>query len=162
MARVPENSVIDRIITLGEACALIGKSAMTISRLVASGHISPVGHGKYILRDVVSGYLRFLEESARHHGLASHRGAVADARTTMLQLQIEEKRRRLVDVDEAMEMMERGLRGYVAVLTMLPGRIAPDDHDERVRITGIIEGAREELAQAFEACAEELKTGGST
>ena len=92
-----------------------------------------------------------------------------DARARLLELKISEEERPLMDVAEGVEMMERGLQGYVAVLTMLPGRIssgyaarrlqeiAPSDHDERVRITGIVDGAREELAKAFEECADELR-----
>ncbi len=112
-----------------------------------------------------------MKESAEQHGLAAHRGAVADARARLLQLKIAEEERRLVDLGEAMDIVERGLRGYVAVLTMLPLRIsaghaarrlqeiAPSDHDERVRVTVFFDVARGELAAAFEACAKELKTG---
>jgi Helix-turn-helix domain len=157
MARVPDNSLIDGVISLGEVCALLGVHATTVSRLVASGHITPVGRGQYVIRDVVSGHRRFMTESAEQRGLASHRGAVADARAILLQMKIAEEDRRLMDVDEAMDIIERVARGAVAVMTMLPGRIAPQDHDERTRITAIIDRAREELAAAFEAWAAELK-----
>ena len=64
-----------------------------------------------------------------------------------------------MNLDEALEMLERGLRGFLSILTILPGRIAPQDHAERTRITGIVDVAREEMAAVFEARAAELRTG---
>src|ERR1700688_2131516 len=112
---VTERSPIYCEIKLAEAAALIGNSIQTIGVLVRGGYICKPARGKYVPRDVVAGYLRSLEDSAKAQSVATHRCAVADARARLLELKIAKEERSLMDLDEALKMLEVGLRGFLSI-----------------------------------------------
>src|ERR1700680_4035896 len=105
MLMVTDRSPIYCEIKLAEAAALIGKSIQMIGVLVRGGYITPAGRGRYGIHDVVAGDLRSLEASATAQSVATHRGAVADARARLLELKIAKEERSLMNLDEALEML---------------------------------------------------------
>jgi hypothetical protein len=133
----------------------LGMTRQNVARLTAEAVIEQRGDGRY---DQTASRLRYIKHLRAEHRQSARTQADAEhvkAKTDMLQLRLQEKRRDLVPRDEFDAMID-GMAGLVLTkLNGLPARIAGHDLAARRRAEAVVIELRRELSEAASRLADE-------
>jgi hypothetical protein len=158
---VEEAAPIDHLgalITTPEAEALLGVSRVWIMKLSKAGYIAQHSRGRWILSEVVQGYIRFLRDEDRRTSKSSSASRMQDVKTQRLEMQMAADRRELVPREEAQIVLDTAaasMRGPVmAVAAKFTREVA-----ERRRLERLLGDALGTIADTLDKRAQALATG---
>jgi hypothetical protein len=114
-----------------DAAQLIGKSKIWLAKLVKDGFVKPGGkhgqHNVYKPADVAQGYITYLTDEQRRSSKSATLSAVQAARAREIEMRIAREEHKLIDLDEALAVLDEivgGLRadfsGFAASVTRDP------------------------------------------
>lgn len=148
------------MITIDQASRLIMVSDERIRQLVKAGYIPKAARNTYPLVGVVQGYIRSLKDEQKSGSRAERENKVRDVRAEEIAIRIEEKRRKLIPIEDATAVMDHWLAVVVRELIGLPARVTRD-----VPLRGVIEkeldASRNRMASALRTSAATLREGGA-
>jgi hypothetical protein len=106
----------------------LGVTAVYIRKLSRDGWFEKSGRGKFNLRSVLAGMQGFWKDEARRSSKSAASSRVADAKSDLVHLQIEERSRKLVDEAraEALATCDVLIGGIRSDLVSLPARVTSD------------------------------------
>ena len=103
----------DIVITSTDAGMLIGKSRNWVAKLVADGFVKKTG-SLFKPADVTLGYLKFLADDERRHSKTATLSQVQAARAREIELRIAREENKLIDLDEALGVLDEIVGGLKA------------------------------------------------
>lgn len=146
-------------ISIGEAAALLKVSDERVRQLVKMGYIKRVARGRFHLTDVVHGYIDFRNDDDRRSSKSATASRMHDAKAAKIELEIAEKKRELVPVEEAQAAIDIVIGKVNAEFSGLPARFTRDMTLRR-KLEDEIDDSFNTIAAAVSASAEFLRQGG--
>lgn len=146
------------LITTDECAALFLLGPTRVRQLAQQGYLPKVAKGVFPLREAVQGYVKFLRAEDRQSSKTAADSRVKDARASLFELQAAERRRDLIPVEEAKEVMGELVSFLADALAGISLR-ATRDLELRRAIEVEVNGARERIANQMAALARTLRTG---
>ena len=133
------------LLTADMAGRLLMISGERVRQLSKEGWIAKAGHNKFHLVDVVQGYLRFRNDADRRSTKTAADSRVRDARAREIELKNAQREGRLIEVDDAIEVVDKIVG---VMLTGLSGLAARATRDLQVRrdIERAINETKQEIA----------------
>lgn len=154
----PPVDQLGALITTPEAETLLGVSRVWIMKLSKAGYIAQHSRGRWVLSEVVQGYVRFLRDEDRRSSKSSSASRMQDVKTQRLEMQMAAERRDLVPREEAQIVLDTAaaaIRGPVmAVAAKYTRQIA-----DRRRLERLLADALGTAADTIEKRAQALATG---
>jgi hypothetical protein len=113
------------VITSTDAAALIGKSRNWLAKLVAGGFVKKTGQ---LFRpvDVACGYAKFLTDEQRRSSKSATLSAVQAARAREIEMRIAREDHKLIDIDEALAVLDEIVGGLRADFSGLAASVTRD------------------------------------
>jgi hypothetical protein len=153
-------SLSNIVITSTDAAALIGKSRNWLAKLVTDGFIKKAGQNFRPI-DVSTGYIKFLTDDTQRKSKSATLSAVQAARAREIELRIAREENKLVDVEEAIGVLDEIVGGMKADFDGLAASIT---REPALRLT--IEGKVDEIfrrhSNALKQKGNALRSGGTT
>lgn len=147
------------MITIVQAARLLMISDERVRQLVKAGYIPKAARNTYPLVGVVQGYIRSLKDEQKGATKIVAENKVRDARAEVLQMQIAERKRELVPIEDAAATLDKVMATVVAELTGLPARVTRDVPMRRA-IEKELDAARNRMAATLRTSAATLRAGG--
>jgi hypothetical protein len=147
------------MLTAGALGALFGVSRKWIEKLAEDAVIERAGKGRYPLGPAVRGYLAWLKSDQRRGSRTAADGRLRDARAREIELRIAERKRALIETDEALATLDEIIGAIRAEASGLPASLTRD-LDLRDRIEAAIDDMFARAAARFEQKAVALRAGG--
>jgi len=151
-------------ITTENAAKLIMVSSVWLTKLAQQGYVTKLGRDRWNLVNVVQGYIKWLKDEDRRSSKSASASRVQDLKAEALELQMAERRRELIEMEEAKAavaflaaMVRDELSGMPARVTRdrdLRKVLEKDAHDSLDRISRGLEKASRALddgGELFEA-----------
>lgn len=138
------------------AVFLLGETR--VRQLAQQGYLPKITKGVFPLLPAVQGYIKFLRAEDRQSSKTAADSRVKDARASLFELQAAERRRDLIPVEEAKEVMGELVSFLADALAGISLR-ATRDLELRRAIEVEVNGARERIANQMAALARTLRTG---
>jgi hypothetical protein len=118
------------LLNTADAAKLIGKSAVWLAKLVKDGHVKP---GDKLGREtvykpaaVVGGYIGYLTDEQRRSSKSATLSEVQRARATEIRLRIAREQHELIDLDEALSVLDEIVGGLRADFSGLAASVTRD------------------------------------
>jgi hypothetical protein len=152
------------VIGAKDAARLIGKSTVWLAKLVADGFVKPgQKQGRetvYKPSNVVQGYIAFLTDEQRRSSKSATLSAVQAARAREIEMRIAREDYKLIDLEEALAVLDEIVGGMKADFSGLAASVTRDQ-----ALRSIIEEKVDEIykrhADALEQKARALRTSGA-
>ncbi|MBN9033692.1 MAG: hypothetical protein BGO05_05400 [Rhizobiales bacterium 63-7] len=149
------------LISIDAAAALLdGLSAERVRQLIKEGWIPREKRGWVRLDAAVSGYIRYLKDTAKRTTKTASDSRVRDARAAEIEQRMQIKSRDLVPAKEATAAVDHVIAACAEAFAMLPAMITRDVA-ERNRIERHVKRAQGEVAKRLSEAARVLREGGS-
>ena len=139
---------MDQIVPTAIAVAVTGVTSQRFHQISAEGWFKPVSRGKWRLRDVLEGRQDLQTEDNAKRSRVAGESELKKARAREIELRIARQDRKVIDLDEAMTVLEEQAGEFLASLSGLPARITRLPR-ERQRIEAITDEERKRLAISF-------------
>ena len=150
----------DIVITSTDAGMLIGKSRNWVAKLVADGFVKKTG-SLFKPADVALGYLKFLADDERRHSKTATLSQVQAARAREIEMRIAREENKLIDLDEALGVLDEIVGGLKADFDGLAASVTRDP-----ALRSIIEEKVDEIyrrhADGLEKKGSALRTSGAS
>jgi hypothetical protein len=107
------------------------KGSERVRQLAKAGWIAqegPARDRRYRLLDVVQGYIRFRDDEDRRANKSAAHSRITDARTREVELKNAQREGRLIELDEAIDVVEAVIGLLRSQLSGLPARVTRDLH----------------------------------
>ncbi|WP_213257257.1 hypothetical protein [Bradyrhizobium sp. sBnM-33] len=146
-----------QLITSALAARLLMVSPERIRQLSKEGWIERQGRDQFFLVDVVQGYIRLRNDSDRRAQKSAADSRVRDARAREIELRNATRERRLMEIDEAMAIVEDMIGLFRAQTAGLPARVTRDLQFRRTietAVNDILERVADIAAERGRAVAE--------
>ncbi|WP_199763202.1 hypothetical protein, partial [Bradyrhizobium guangdongense] len=124
-----------QLLTSNLAGRLLMVSAERVRQLSKEGWIEKQGKDQFYLVDVVQGYIRFRNDADRRAQKSAADSRVRDARTREIELRNAVREGRLIEIDEAMAIVEQITGLFRAEAAGLPARVTRVTRDLQFRKT---------------------------
>jgi len=126
--RGPDTGAAGRgqLIASALAARLLMVSPERIRQLSKEGWIEKQGRDQFFLVDVVQGYIRFRNDSDRRAQKSAADSRVRDARAREIELRNAVREGRVIEIDEAMAIVEEMIGLFRAETAGLPARVTRD------------------------------------
>jgi hypothetical protein len=121
----------DIVISHTDAAALIGKSRNWIAKLVAGGFVKKTGQ-LFRPSDVAIGYVNFLTDEQRRSSKTATLSEVQSARAAEIRLRIAREDHKLIELDEAITVLDEVIGGLKADFNGLAASVT---RDQSLRLT---------------------------
>ncbi|VIO80100.1 hypothetical protein [Bradyrhizobium ivorense] len=115
-----------QLLTSNLAGRLLMVSAERVRQLSKEGWIEKQGKDQFYLVDVVQGYIRFRNDADRRAQKSAADSRVRDARAREIELRNAVREGRLIEIDEAMAIVEQMTGLFRAETAGLPARVTRD------------------------------------
>ncbi|MBR0920611.1 hypothetical protein ACVIWV_006179 [Bradyrhizobium diazoefficiens] len=115
-----------QLLTSNLAGRLLMVSAERVRQLAREGWIEKQGKDQFYLVDVVQGYIRFRNDADRRAQKSAADSRVRDARAREIELRNAVREGRLIEIDEAMAIVEQITGLFRAETAGLPARVTRD------------------------------------
>ena len=147
-------------ISSSDAAALIGKTRAWIAKLVADGFVKKTGQ---LLRpaDVAQGHIAFLTDTQRRSSKTATLAAVQAARAREIELRIAREENKLIDLDEALGVLDEIVGGMKADFDGLAASVTRDPALRSI-IEEKVDAIYERHADALVQKANSLRTSGAS
>lgn len=150
---------IEALIGLGEVAKLTGYSTVWILKIVKQGYIPKSESGKYRIIDVVQGTIKFLTEAKKLVTKTVAASRVQEARANQIELSTSREAGELMEVNEALLLVDRVVGGLKVELVGLPTSFTRD-RAERFKLNEMLDGILTRCADRLERETGTLKTEG--
>lgn len=117
------------LINTEQAARLLMKSAERVRQLAKEGWITQAGSAqdrRYRLLDVVQGYIRFRDDEDRRTNKSAAHSRITDARSREVELKNAQREGRLIELDEAVAVIEAVIGLLRSLLSGLAARVTRD------------------------------------
>jgi hypothetical protein len=147
------------VISLSDAAKLIGKSARWVNQLVNDGYVKRAARGLYKPADVAKGFAASILDDKEKKSRSGTLATVQSARAREIDLRVARRERKLVDIDEAIDLVDE-------IIGMLKsdfdGAAASITRDQTLRnqIEGKIDEILDRASDRLEQKANALRSGG--
>lgn len=141
-----------------QAARLIMVSAERLRQLTKGGYITQEGRGRYNLVAVVQGYIRFLKDEERRSSRTAAESRVRDARAAEIELRIAEKRRELIEAEEAVAACDKIVGVVRTEIIGLPARVSRDKKIRR-QVEEQVHGSLSRIAGSLREVGDALRAG---
>jgi hypothetical protein len=128
-----------------------------IAQLVDEHVLERLPNGKFNLDDSRVRYIRWLRDPERGTARSKVDSDFVKAKTELIAIRVREKKRELMETDEAIEAMEKLIATVLIAMGGMAARIAGSDVLEKRRIDQIIYETRVKLANQFNEFADQAK-----
>jgi hypothetical protein len=115
----------DIVISSTDASMLIGKSRNWVAKLVADGFVKKTG-SLFKPADVTLGYLKFLADDERRHSKTATLSQVQAARAREIEMRIAREENKLIDLDEALGVLDEIVGGMKSDFDGLAAAVTRD------------------------------------
>ena len=122
------------------AANLVLLSRARLYELVREGWIKQIAPNRYDLREVVQGYIKFLRDEERRGSKAATLSTMQAAKTREIEMRIAREDHRLIELDEALVVLDEIIGGMKADFDGLGASVTQD-----LTFRGIIEGKVDEI-----------------
>jgi hypothetical protein len=146
-------------ISLAEGFGLLGVSQVHFLKLVERGYIERASRGRHATKSVVQGYVRSLKEDKKGATRTAAENRVRDARAREIELRNAEREHQLIDLDEALGLVDEIIGAYRAEISGLPARFTRD-RVLRAKLERETDEAQERVHARFVEAAASLRSGG--
>jgi len=150
----------DTLASTQDMAAVLGVTPRWLSKMVTDGIVPQVSRGRFKLGEVVQAYSVFLKQGAEKNTGSISLDRLRDEKAKEIQLNRLRKDRALIDLDEALGVIDQVTGMFVSSLNGLPAQITGVPR-ERQRLDGIFDTERQRLADRFAEKREALRTGGA-
>lgn len=157
---LPKSSIGDlKLNTMGMA-ALLGMKKTWLFELTKSGVIPKEATGTYDPTAAVHAYVEHLKDQRNKEkpDTPSSLDTVRELKAKELEVKLALKERELIELDEAIGLLEEVTGLFNAYLSGLPAEISRNQ-EERERVDAIIQQGKQRLSDRFEQAADSLATG---
>lgn len=150
-------------ITRETAAKLLMVTPRYITQLVKDGWIQKSENDRYTIAGVVQGYIKCLKDEKRRNSQKTSQSKVSDARSREIELRIAEREKRLMPVQEVLDMVADVIGNLKSEQIGIPARVS---RDRVVRsliedaIAGSHKRAGETLAAHYASCGIDISTSG--
>jgi phage terminase Nu1 subunit (DNA packaging protein) len=117
------------LINTEQAARLLMKSPERVRQLAKDGWITQTGAAsdrRYRLLDVVQGYIRFRDDEERRTNKSAAQSRITDARSREVELKNAQREGRLIELDEALAVIEAVIGLLRSLLSGLAARVTRD------------------------------------
>jgi hypothetical protein len=118
------------LLNTADAAKLIGKSTIWLAKLVSDGFVKPGDkRGRetvYKPADVAQGYIAFLTDEQRRASKTATLSAVQAARAREIEMRIAREEHKLIDLDEALSVLDEIVGGLRADFSGLAASVTRD------------------------------------
>ena len=149
----------DAMLTIAATARLLALSSERVRQLVREGWIARGDNGRIRLSDAVQGYIRFLKDGDRRSSKQAAELAVRMARAQEIQIRTQQRLHRLVDVEEAIAVVE-DITGKLLTEVLSFPAIATRDLTLRRHLDEVVHDMRNRLAAYCELQATSLQATG--
>ena len=146
-------------IALAEGFGLLGVSQVHFLKLVERGYIERPSRGRYVTKSVVQGYIRNLKEDKKGATRSAAENRFRDARAHEIELRNAEREYQLIDLEEALGLVDEMIGAYRAEISGLPARFTRD-RALRARLERETDEAQERVHARFVEAAASLRSSG--
>jgi hypothetical protein len=130
-------------------------SLQRVTQLTNVEHvITKLPNGKYDLDACRVAYVRWLRDPERRTARSKADSEFVKAKTALIELRVLEKKRVLIEFEEAMEVAEKIVATTNVALGGLAARVGGSDMNLRRRIDDVVFEVRTEIADQYQAFAE--------
>jgi hypothetical protein len=148
------------VITSTDAAALIGKSRNWLAKLVTDGFIKKTG-SLFRPADVALGYIKFLTDTERRASKSTTLSAVQAARAREIELRIAREENKLIDLDEALGVLDEIVGGMKSDFDGLAAAVTRDATLRNI-IEEKVDAIYKRHADALVQKANSLRTSGAS
>jgi hypothetical protein len=148
------------LISVETASKLLMISPVRVRQLVSEGYIPKASRNSYPLVGLVQGYIRFLKDEERRTSKSATANRVGEARAAEIELRTAERANRLIETDEALDVMDDLLATYKAEMAGIPARVTRDVTLRR-KIKTELDDAFLRASARFEQSASAIRTSGA-
>ena len=148
-------------ITVGTAAKLIKVSEVRVRQLVDMGYINRVERGRYNLVNVVHGYIDFRNDDERRASKVAATSRMQDAKTAKIEMELAEKRRDLIHIDEHYGVLDLILAKVRDELLGFAARVTRDV-EQRRKIDLEAHDTLNRLSKALNDAGEAIERGDKT
>lgn len=146
-------------ISLAEAAEITGLTKQWLNRLNRDGYVLKSARGRYLLANVVQGYVRFLKDEDRRTSKSASASRVQDARAAEIEFRIAREKGQLIETAEAIAFVDEALGLLKSEFDGMPARLTRDVEFRRKIETQIDDVFRRAADRAKQA-ADALASGG--
>jgi hypothetical protein len=114
------------VISTKLAGVLLKLTQPRLSQLEAAGFIARVGPGRWRLLDLVQGYIRSLKDDTKRSSQTVTLSAVQAARAREIEMRIAREEHKLIDLDEALSVLDETVGGMKADFDGLAASVTRD------------------------------------
>lgn len=147
------------MITVQEAAALLMRTPERIRQLVREGWIPKPSKNMYPLVGVVQGYVRYRDDHDRRAQKTAAASRVSDARAREIELRIQEKENTLIELEEAVTMVDIVIGVFRSELAGVPSKLTRN-LAERRKIHREVDEVLKRATTRFKQSADSLRKGG--
>ena len=151
-------SAQDGLISTEVAGRLLMISAERVRQLIKAEYIARGAGGKIALVAAVQGYIKFLKDEDRRSSKSASDSRVRDARAAEIELRVAERRRVLIEMDEAIAASDKIVAVVRAEIVGLPAR-ATRDMDVRRVIEKEAHESLKRIATTLREIGDDLRAG---
>jgi hypothetical protein len=150
----------DLVISTKQAGVLLKLTQPRLSQLETAGWIARVGPGRWRLIDLVQGYVSSLKDDTKRDSQTATLSAVQAARAREIEMRIAREEHKLIDLDEALSVLDEIVGGMKADFDGLAASVTRDP-----ALRSMIEVKVDEIytrhADGLEQKARALRTSGA-
>jgi hypothetical protein len=152
------------LLTTADSAKLIGKSVITLAKLVADGFVKPgQKQGRETLykpADVAQGFARYLTDEARRNSKSATLSDVQAARAAEIRMRIAREAHELIELDEALSVLDEIVGGLKADFNGLAASVTRDQA-MRLIIEDKVDAIFKRHSDALKQKAQALRSSGA-
>lgn len=153
-------SITNVVISRAEAAKLIGKSPRWINQLVNDGFVKQAQPGLYKPADVAKGFAASILDDKQKKSRSGTLATVQTARAREIDLRVAQKERKLIGIDEAIDLVDEVLGTLKSDFDGAAAGITRDQN-LRVQIEGKIDEILKRASDNLEQKGAALRKGGA-
>lgn len=147
-------------ISVEDFAKMIGVTPRTVRNYVAEGTVTAGGRGKVRLVESVRGVIDAAKVARPDSLLDKARARALDARTRSQEIRAAREEKTLIEMDEAMALVEDLTGLFVAAIESVPARYTRD-MKVRLALEQVVFDVRTDVSKSMAKCADGLRIGES-
>jgi len=149
----------DLVVSTATLATFLNLSTGRVKAMAMEGSLPPMlARGRWKLVDCVHHYIAFLKEEQRSKTKTASETRVRDARAAEIEIRIARGNRDVIDLSEALGVIDDCTGIFLQALSSIPARITRDQNERR-RIEAICDEERVRIADSLLEKASVARTG---
>ena len=138
---------------------LLGLTRAGLETLETAGIVKRKGRDQWPVAKTVQGYIAHLQDTRRQATKTASLVRVQDARTREIELRTAREEHKLIDIEEALAVIDQIIGQYRALFDALPSQFTKDP-TERARMRAAIDAIYSSIASEFQRHSRSLRQTG--